>query len=90
MTAAQLTYAQLFQMKLVYSRDMRYPEVMQFFRERRFEWIRPREGRQFHEMLRRPTVGTNLEIFTVHHPKCVHIDSRMGKKLIWSECPLPY
>ena len=84
------TYSELFQKKLVYSRDMRYPEVIDLLREKGFEWIRPREGRQFHEILRNPTVGVNLEIFIVQHPGCVHIDSKKGKKLIWSECPLPY
>jgi hypothetical protein len=85
-----LTYAQLFQKKYVYSRDLRSPAVMDLLREKGFQWIRPREGRQFHEILRNPTVGVNLEMFIVRHVDCVHVDSRQGQKLIWSDCNKPY
>lgn len=50
-----------------------------------FCWIR-RTYSGFNLIMRNPTVGFPVEIFTIFNAGCVEIDSRKGRKLINKLC----
>ena len=79
------TYLYQFQRLETMTENLRKPSVLAAMRIAGFVWIR-RRVQPFSAVLRNPTVGCHVELFTQQDVACVHIDSFEGRKLIKKLC----
>ena len=79
------TYLYQFQRLETMTDNLRKPSVIDAMRSAGFVWIR-RRVRPFSTVLRNPTVGCHVELFTHQDVACVHIDSVEGMRLIKKLC----
>jgi hypothetical protein len=72
-------------MRRIMNLDLQDPFLYKYYKEQGFCWIK-RHYPRFDLIMRNPTIGFPVEIYTNFHPGCVKIDSRSGRKLIKKIC----
>lgn len=81
-----MPYSSLFRCKRIHTGVLRDPDNLRSLIADGFQWIRRLERPEFHEIVRNPTLGCIVEIFTSYHTSCIRIESPAGKKLINKLC----
>lgn len=83
---ASSSYLNLFKRKVVWSQDLNNPRVLDEYALRGYLWMRRADPKQFSRIVRYPTVGFYVEVFTSKHPGTLHIDSPKAKHLLGRAC----
>ena len=81
-----MTYSSLFKCKRINTYLLQDETILRDLIKEGYQYIRKFNYVQFHEIVRYPTMGCVVELFTVNHVGCVRIDSDKGKKLIRRLC----
>jgi hypothetical protein len=72
-------------MRRIMNTDLQDPFVYDLYKKDGYCWIR-RHYPRFDTILRNPTIGYPVEIFTRYEPGCVKLDSRSARKIIHKIC----
>jgi len=81
-----MTYSSLFKCKRIHTYLLQDEYILQRLIEQGYIWIRRYDDISFHNLIRYPTTGCIVELFTTCHAGCVPILSPKSKKLIYKLC----
>ncbi len=79
------SYAHTFGRMELTTTDLQNEAIFEDCIRRGYIWIKRLE-RRFERIVREPTVGCRVELFTLQHPGCVELRSEKAKKLIQKVC----
>jgi hypothetical protein len=83
---ASSAYLNIFRKTIVWSQDLKDPNVRESYALKGYNWVRRADPKHFHKIVRQPTVGFYVELFVEKHPGTIHIDAEKTQRLLDRTC----